>query len=111
MKKEIPLSLRTYFNQLDIAIQKLMSANAELQRLPSKDNLRTFEVWVTNADLVQLERVFASHSFDIAEKMASKKFYEACHEVDFMLIERDGQEPLQLFLSNRSINRRGESLQ
>lgn len=85
-----------------------MKLNAELQSLPKKANNRTFEVWETNSDLQQLEKVFEGHSFDIAEKVASKKFYEACHELDFMLIERNGQEPLQLFLCNRTLRRRNE---
>ena len=104
-KPKLPPSLELYFNQLDAAIQKLMEANAQLKRL---DEHGTYDVFETNADLEQLELVFSSASLDLAETVAANKFIQGELETDYMLIKRNGQEPISLMLSSHTLRLRNE---
>lgn len=72
---------------------------------------RPYQVWLTNADLEQIECVHTGKGRDIAESIMVKLFKSGCCTEDYMLWQTGGQEPVALLFSARTQYLRGECSQ
>jgi hypothetical protein len=67
-----------------------------------------YEVFETDADMLEGKLVHQGYSRDIAETAMVKFFTSSAYEQDYMLVDHNKQEVLCACLSARSISIRGE---
>jgi hypothetical protein len=67
-----------------------------------------YEVFETDADLLELKLVHQGFSRDIAESKMVKLFKENYLVLDYMLVNHYTHEPIALLLSDETIAKRGE---